>query len=160
MNSVNKLEALRSSLLMTDLDEAEAQALADQMGVRTLGDGKVLVAEGDPCQTLFLQAAGTIQFYRERDGNEEILHQMYNGECVGTRNFIDGSPYVFGLRAVGDSAVMTLDPAALEALDEGHPRLLYKVMRAFVLITHENLARLRLEDAELRNYVSGTGGRH
>lgn len=160
MNEVNKLEALRSSLLTTDLDEAETRALADRMGVTTLQDGEVLVAEGDLRQTLFLQARGTIQLFQDRAAGPEALHQMQLGECVGTRSFIDGSAYLFGLRAVGDSAVLTLEPAALESLEQGHPRLPYKVMRAFVLITYEQLARLRLEGAELRNYVSGTGGRH
>ncbi|MBK1717000.1 Crp/Fnr family transcriptional regulator [Thiocystis violacea] len=160
MNEIDKLEALRRSLLTAELDEGETQALADRMGVRTLCDGEVLVAEGDLCQTLFLQAAGAIQFYRERAGNEEILYQMHVGECVGTRSFIDGSAYVFGLRSVGDSTVLTLESAALEAMEEGHPRLLYKVMRAFVLITHATLARLRLEDEDLRNYLLKSGGRY
>ncbi len=160
MNDVNKLEALRNSLLTTELDEAETQALADQMGVTTLRDGEVLIAEGDLCQTLFLQAAGALQLYQDRAGNEEILYQTHVGECIGTRSFIDGLAYVFGLRAVGDSAVLTLEPTALEALEEGYPRLLYKVMRAFVLITHANLARLHLEGTELRNYLLKTGGRY
>ncbi|TCT22267.1 CRP-like cAMP-binding protein [Thiobaca trueperi] len=160
MHDMNKLEALRRSILATDLDEAEIQALADRMGMTTLRDGEVLVAEGGLCQKLFLQAAGAIQFYRDCAGNEEILYQMHMGECVGTRSFIDDSAYVFGLRSVGDSMVLTLEPAALESLEEDHPRLPYKVMRSFVLITHGTLARMRLEDTELRNYLLKSGGRY
>lgn len=160
MNEIDKLEALRRSLLTAELDAGETQALADQMGVITLCDGEVLVAEGDMCKILFLQAAGAIQFYLNRAGHEEILYQMQVGECVGTRSFIDGSAYLFGLRSVGDTSVLTLESAALEVLDEDHPRLLYRVMRAFVLITHETLARLRLEDAELRHYLLKSGGRY
>ncbi|EGV28605.1 cyclic nucleotide-binding protein [Thiorhodococcus drewsii AZ1] len=161
MNENDKLEALRRSLLAAELDDGETQALADRMGVTTLCDGEVLVAEGDLCQTLFLQAAGAMQCYRDQaGGKEDILYQMHVGECVGTRSFIDGSAYVFGLRSVGDSRVMTLESAALEAMEDDHPRLLYKVMRAFVLITHATLARLRLEDAELRNYLWASGGRY
>lgn len=160
MNEVNRVEALRRSLLTAELNDAETQALADQMGVMTLRDGEVLVAAGDVRKTLFLQAAGGLQLYLDRGGNEEILYQLHVGECVGTRTFIEDSPYAFGLRSVGDSTVMTLEPAALEALEEGYPWLPYKVMRAFVLITHGNLARLYLEGAELRNYVLKSGGRY
>jgi CRP/FNR family transcriptional regulator, cyclic AMP receptor protein len=160
MNEISEVEALHGSLLTAELNEGETQALADRMGVRTLCDGEVLVAEGDLCQTLFLQAAGAIQLYRDRSGNEEVLYQMQRGECVGTRSFIDGSAFLFGLRSVGDSTVLTLESDALDTLDEGHPRLLYKIMRAFVLITHATLARLRLEDAELRNYLLQSGGRY
>ncbi|MBK1645506.1 Crp/Fnr family transcriptional regulator [Thiocapsa imhoffii] len=160
MNTIHGLEALRSSLLTAELSEDETQALADRMGVKTLCNGEVLVAEGDLCQTLFLQAAGAIQLYRDCAGDEEILYQMHLGECVGTRSFVDGSAYVFGLRSIGDSTVLTLDSDALDTLDQEHPRLLYKIMRAFVLITHVTLARLRLEDAELRHYVLKSGGRY
>lgn len=160
MSEINVLEVLRGSLLTTGLDDVEAQALADRMETTTLRDGEVLVAQGHRCQMLFVQAAGTIQIYQDRAGSDEVLHQMEVGECVGTRSFIDGSASPFGLRAVEDSVVLTLKPAALEALEEAHPGLPYKVMRAFVLITYEQLARLRLEGAELRGYVFGTGGRH
>lgn len=160
MNDIEKLKALRNSMLTAELDEGETQALADRMGVKTLRDGEVLVAEGGLCQTLFVQAAGAMQFYRDRAGTEDILYQMHVGECVGTRSFIDGSAYAFGLRSVGDSTVLTLESATLEAMEKGHPRLLYKVMRAFVLITHATLARLRLEDDELRNYLWRSGGRY
>lgn len=160
MNEVNKLEALRKSLLTAELDEAETQALADQMGVTTLRHGEVLVSEGGLRQTLFLQAAGALQLFRDRGGSEEILYQTRIGDCVGTRTFIDHSAYMFGLRAVGESTVLTLAPAALEALAQEHPRLPYKVMRAFVLITHGNLSRLYLEGTELRNYLLKTGGRY
>lgn len=160
MHKTFELEALRGSLLTAELNDGETQALADRMGVKTLCDGEVLVAEGALCRTLFLQAAGVTQLYRDRAGTEEILYQMHVGECVGTRSFIDGSVYLFGLRAIGDSTVLTLESDALDALDEGNPRLLYKIMRAFVLITHATLTRLRLEDAELRNYVLKAGGRY
>ena len=160
MNELDKLAALHGSRLVAELDAAETQALADQMGVTTLCDGEVLVAEGAVCQTLFLVATGALQLYRDVSGQEEIIHQTQVGECVGTRTFVDGSAYLFALRSVGDSRVLTLEPAALETLDAGHPRLLYRVMRAFVSITHLNLVRLYLESAELRNYLLKSGGRY
>ena len=160
MIEMNEWEALRSSLLTAELNEGETQALADRMGVTTLSDGEVMVAEGDQCKTLFLQAAGAIQLYRDCAGDEEILYQMNRGDCVGSRSFIDGSAYLFGLRSVGDSTVLTLESDALNDLDLVHPRLPYKIMRAFVLITHTALARLRLEDTELRNYMLKAGGRY
>ena len=83
MNDVNELEALHSSLLTTELTEAETQALANQMGVTTLRDGEVLVAEGDQCRTLFLLAAGAIQFYANPAGIEEILHQWASANALG-----------------------------------------------------------------------------
>ena len=76
------MAALRRSLLITEFDEAETPVLADQMGLTTPPDGEALVAEGDLSQSLLLQAAATIQFYRDRAGNDELLQQMRVGRCT------------------------------------------------------------------------------
>lgn len=160
MTQINKLEVLRNSPLATDLDAAEMQALADQMGVTTLHHGETLVSEGDARQTLFLLGAGALNVTRVGGGKEEIIYQMHRGECAGTRSFIDGSVRKAGLISVGDSSVLTLEPAAFEALGDLHPRLLYRVMRALFRLTHTNLMRMNSESAELRNYLLKTGGRY
>ncbi|WP_295392872.1 Crp/Fnr family transcriptional regulator [uncultured Thiodictyon sp.] len=160
MNEVNKLETLQKSLLAADLEEADMAALADPMGVRTVPDGEMLVAEGGACRTLFVLAAGALDVCRGAGGTEEIIYQMKVGECVGARAFVDGSPYMMGLRAVGESSVLTLEPEAFEALGERHPRLMYRVMRALFRITHINMTRVYFEGAELRNYLLKTGGRY
>jgi CRP/FNR family transcriptional regulator, cyclic AMP receptor protein len=160
MSQINKLETLCRSPLAAELDGTEIQALADQMGEKTLQDRETLVAEGDTCRTLFLVAAGTLEVLRGSGATEESIYKMRVGECVGIRAFVEGAPYMFGLRATGATSVMTLEPDALETLDQRHPRLPYKVMRAFVRIHHVNLMKLYLESTELRNYMMKTGGRY
>jgi CRP/FNR family cyclic AMP-dependent transcriptional regulator len=160
MSEVNKVEALRNSLLAAELNQAEIAALANQMGVQTLDDGEILMAEGDARRTLFEVAAGGLSFFRTIGDTEEIIYQMHAGECVGARPFIDGVPNIFGLRAVGDTSVLTLEPEAFEALVATHPWLIYRVMRALFRVAHVNLTRTYLEGAELRNYLLKTGGRY
>ncbi|WP_295456806.1 cyclic nucleotide-binding domain-containing protein [uncultured Thiodictyon sp.] len=160
MIEVNKLDALRNSLLAAEFDEAEIEALANQMGVQTLHDGETLVVEGDERRTLFTVAAGGLSFFRVIGGAEEIIYHMHAGECVGARSFIDGVAYVFGLRAIGETSLLTLEPEAFEALVDTHPWIIYRVMRALFRVAHVNLTRTYLEGAELRNYLLKSGGRY
>jgi CRP/FNR family cyclic AMP-dependent transcriptional regulator len=157
-NQIDKLEALRGSPLAAELDQAEMQALADQMGVRLLHDGETLVCEGDDSRTLFVLAVGALNVSQIVHGHEEVIYQMRVGECAGTRAFVDGSGRKAGLRAAGGSFVLTLEPDAFEALGKVHPLLLYRVMRALFRITHTNLTRVNHESIQLRNYLLKSGG--
>ncbi|WP_295436469.1 Crp/Fnr family transcriptional regulator [uncultured Thiodictyon sp.] len=160
MNQADKSETLKVSLLGAELGADEIQVLADQMGVMTLHDGETLLVEGDEHRTLLLLAAGAIQVVKVVGDTEETIYQLRVGECAGTRAFVDGSPRKAGLRSVGDSQVLTLEPDAFESLVETHPWLVYKVMRALFRITHANLVRVNSETSELRNYLLKTGGRY
>ncbi|MBK1700168.1 Crp/Fnr family transcriptional regulator [Thiococcus pfennigii] len=160
MSQVDKTNVLRASVLGTELDESEAQVLAERMGVLEVKGDELLVDEGEEQRTLFLLAAGRLCVCKTVGGVERRVYQMRPGECAGTRAFIDGSMRKAGLRAVGDCTVLTLEPEDFEALIESHPRLVYKVMRAIFRITHANLMRVNMESSELRNYVVRNGGRY
>jgi CRP/FNR family cyclic AMP-dependent transcriptional regulator len=160
MDQVSKVQAISSSALGTELDEGENRALAERMGVLHLEDGELLVTEGEERRTLFLLIEGRVDVVKLVGNSEATVYQMRAGECAGTRAFVDGSPRKAALRAVGKSAVLTLEPNDFEALLESHPRIVYKVMRAIFRTTHKNLMRVNLESAELKNYVTKTHGRY
>jgi CRP/FNR family transcriptional regulator, cyclic AMP receptor protein len=160
MTEVNKTEALRRSVLGTELTPEEIRVLAERMGVVSLADGEFLVAEGEHRRSLFLLAEGHLDVGKAPHGHEGGAYRMRPGECAGTRAFVDGSPRKAQLRAVGETAVLTLEPVDFESLLDSNPRLVYKVMRAIFRITHSNLMRMNLESAELRKYLTRTGGRY
>jgi CRP-like cAMP-binding protein len=160
MNEMSKVQAVGRSSLGTELDELECQALAERMGEVHLNDGELLVSEGEDRRTLFLLSEGRVDVVKLVENAEATVYQMREGECAGTRAFVDGSPRKAALRAVGKSTVLTLEPDAFESLLETYPRIVYKVMRAIFRTTHTNLMRVNLESAELRNYVTKTHGRY
>jgi len=157
MDPLNKAQAIAASILGAELDASERDALAERMGVIEVADGESIVAEGEMRRTLFLLSEGQIDV--TRDGNDKV-YRMRSGECAGTRAFVDGSTRKAGLRAVGATRVLTLEPEDFEALLETQPRIVYKVMRAIFRITHANLMRMNLESAELKNYVTRSQGRY
>jgi CRP-like cAMP-binding protein len=155
-----KVIGLQASVLAPELDAADTATLAGAMEVEELAAGSWAVREGDGRRTLFVLVNGRLDVTHRRDGVDAVVYRMAPGECAGTRAFVDGAPRKAGLRAANDCTLLTLEPDAFEALLDGHPRLVLKVMRALFRITHSNLMRVNQESDQLRNYVTGSNGRY
>lgn len=151
---------LQKGSMCAELDADEAQVLSSKMGVRELKDGELLIKEGAADNSLFILAAGKLAVISmSADGKENVVYTMKEGECAGTRAFVDRTPRKATLRAVGNATVFTLSPDDFEMLVDTHPRIVYKVMRALFRITHTNLMRMNQESQVLSNYIHKTQGR-
>lgn len=160
MSEAANPQRLRNSTLGAELYEDEAKTLAGIMGAVRLKDGQLLVSEGGKEHTLFVLAEGRLGVISNSDGKEVVVYTMTEGECAGTRAFVDRTPRKATLRALGDAVVYTLTPDAFETLLDSHPRIVYKVMRALFRVTHSNLMRMNQESQELAKYITKTGGRY
>jgi CRP/FNR family transcriptional regulator, cyclic AMP receptor protein len=144
-----------------ELDDNENRILAGKMGVRHLKDGELLIREGASDQSLYVLVAGKLAVYStDINGKDNLVYTMKEGECAGTRAFVDRTPRKATLRAVGDATVYTLTPNDFESLLDPYPRLVYKVMRALFRVTHTNLMRMNQETQQLSNYINKTQGRY
>jgi CRP-like cAMP-binding protein len=159
MSEAPKIENIFKSALGDELTKQECQTLASIMGARRLHAGETLVTEGELDTALFVLVEGKLAVTSVVDGEEVDVYTMTEGECAGTRAFVDRTPRKATLRAVGDTLVYTLDPDKFEGLLEDHPKIVYKIMRALFRITHTNLMRMNKESQALTNYISKTGGR-
>lgn len=161
MSEVADYKLVRNSTVGSELTEEKARLLAAKLGVRHLKDGELLVKEGEADQTLFILAMGKLAVIsKDTDGVDKHVYTMREGECAGTRAFVEQSSRKATLRALGDATVYTLTPTDFEALLDGNPRLAYLVMRALFRVTHANLARMNQETRELTNYITKTQGRY
>ena len=151
---------VRASTLGDELDKNESIALASIMGARRLHDGELLVAENTADQALYLLAEGRLEVLSKTDGQDIIVYTMSQGECAGTRAFVDRTPRRATLRAAGDTTVYTLERQPFESLLMKHPSVVYKVMRALFRITHANLMRMNQETEQLSNYINKSHGRY
>jgi CRP/FNR family transcriptional regulator, cyclic AMP receptor protein len=144
-----------------ELDDNENKILAEKMGVRHLKDGELLIKEGTSDQSLYVLVSGKLAVYStDINGKDNLVYTMKEGECAGTRAFVDRTPRKATLRAVGDATVYTLTPNDFESLLDPYPRLVYKVMRALFRVTHTNLMRMNQETQQLSNYINKTQGRY
>lgn len=161
MNDAADFRLIGKSSVCAEISEDEMKTLASKMGVRPLKDGELLVSEGDADQTLYILAAGKLGVIsRGVDGRESLVYTMIQGECAGTRAFVDRTPRKATLRAIGDATVYTLTPEAFDTVVDEQPLLAYKVMRALFRVTHSNLMRMNQETQALSNYIHKTHGRY
>ena len=160
MSNTVDYKQVRNSSVGAELHENEAKILAAILGVRQLKDGELLVNEGAADQTLFILISGKLAVINSTGGKENPVYTMKEGECAGTRAFVDRAPRRATLRAIGNATVYTLTPESFESLVDDHPRLAYKVMRALFRVTHTNLMRMNQESQQLANYISKAQGRY
>jgi CRP/FNR family cyclic AMP-dependent transcriptional regulator len=161
MSNTADYKLVRNSTVGTELHEDEAKTLAAKLGVRHLKDGELLVKEGEADQTLFILVSGKLAVTSTNaEGKENVVYTMTEGECAGTRAFVDRTPRKATLRAIGNATVYTLTPDDFESLLDAHPRLAFKVMRALFRVTHANLSRMNQETQQLSNYINKTQGRY
>ncbi|MFZ2541872.1 MAG: cyclic nucleotide-binding domain-containing protein [Gallionella sp.] len=161
MNSAADYKLVRNSTIGAELHEDEAKTLAAILGVRQLKDGELLVSEGDADQTLFILVSGKIAVINSATGGKESqVYTMKEGECAGTRAFVDRASRRATLRAISNATAYTLTPESFQSLVDTHPRLAYKVMRALFRVTHTNLMRMNQESQQLANYIHKSQGRY
>jgi CRP-like cAMP-binding protein len=161
MSEVADYKLIRNSTVGTDLTEEKAKLLAEKMAVSRLKDGEFLVNEGDADQTLFVLVSGNITVTSQNSlGVNQTVYTMKEGECAGTRAFIEKTPRKATLCAAGAATVYTLTPVDFEALLDAHPRVAFRVMRALFRVTHDNLSRMNQESKQLANYINKTQGRY
>jgi CRP-like cAMP-binding protein len=160
MSTAISVEAMRNSSIGSELTVDECSILTKIMGVKKLKNDEVLTKEGDSVCTLFILIDGKLNLYNDKAGKGDVRYVMQKGECAGTRAFIDHTARKATLVANGNATVYTLEPEAFETLIDGHPRIIYKVMRALFRNTHTNLIRMNKEAEQLSNYINKTQGKY
>ncbi|VAW84975.1 cAMP-binding proteins - catabolite gene activator and regulatory subunit of cAMP-dependent protein kinases [hydrothermal vent metagenome] len=161
MSDTPAAKLILSSSLGKELNEKECEILATAMTVRRLNDKELLIEKDASDDSLFLLACGELAVIKKGGAKEaSVVYIMKEGECAGTRAFVDRTPRKATLRAQGNATVYVMTPDNFENLLDTHPRIVYKVMRAIFRITHSNLMRMNQESAQLSNYINKTHGRY
>jgi len=155
------LEGLSTSKLAAELNDGERCILAGAMKARDLVQGEALVREGSADDHLYVVVSGVLGVVKGAGMEEEVtLNAIRPGSMVGELSFLDGASRYASLVALGDSSVLGLSRADLEALLEANPKVVYHVMRAIVRVVHEIQRRMSMQTAELTNYLYKTHGRY
>ena len=156
-----KVEALRHTRLATELDETQVAVLAQQMTLRELKAGEVLVPEGTSDNHLYVVTHGVLGVVKGAGTPDAVtLHTLAAGDFVDELGFIDGTPNYASKVALSDLQVIGLERDSLERLLDAHPQVVYRVMRAIVRVAHQIQRRLSMQQNELSNYIYKQHGRY
>jgi CRP-like cAMP-binding protein len=156
------IELLQKTPLVAELNYEEVEILASVISSRALGDGEVLLREGETDNALHCLVAGKLSVEKEAAGGREpvTLHILQKGDLAGEMGFVDGKEHTATLRALGAAAVITVERERLESLLPEHPHLVYMVMRAVVRAGHAIVRRMNIQYVELTNYITHSHGRY
>ena len=94
--------------------------------------GKVVIAQDDACDGLFLLLSGRLRVSVTADGTEHVLHDLTRGSIVGEISLLSNRPRSATVRAVRDSDLLLLRVSAFDALVERTPAVLAQMARLLV----------------------------
>jgi CRP/FNR family transcriptional regulator len=109
MTLLDPVETLRRVAFFAVLPADELRILASHCVARRLGKDEMLVAEGDPCNGLFIVQSGAIKIFKmAENGREQVLVTERAGSTVCELSIFDGGNFPASAAAVEDSTLLFL----------------------------------------------------
>ena len=124
---------LAGTSLFADFDAASLHKMVPAFEYHRIRGGETLLQQGEPADGMYVVLTGRLRvFVEEANGDERMVGEVGRGECVGEMGVLIGGPRSATARAVRDSELVRLSPAAFEALVHEHPGILTRLTRAIV----------------------------
>jgi CRP/FNR family transcriptional regulator len=131
MPVLDAVEALRRVSFFAVLPIEELNILAGHCVVRRILQDEMLVAEGDPCEGLFVVQSGAIKLFKmAENGREQVLVIERAGSTVGEFGVFDGGTFPASALAAEDSTLLFLPKREFLELCERHSAVTFAVIRS------------------------------
>ena len=131
MSSLDPIETLRRVAFFAVLPAKELESLAAHCNLRELAKDKLLFAEGDPCEGLFVVRSGAIKVFKMADsGREQVLGIDRAGSTVGELPVFDGGNYPASAAAAEDSTLLFLPKREFLDLCRRNSEVAFAVIRS------------------------------
>ena len=154
-------DIIKASSLGGELNDEQCERLASAATACAIGDGELLIEEGQKDEALHLIVDGHMEAVARTAGGDWVTLQLLReGDMVGEMGFIDGVEHSASLRALGNCELIRLERDSFEGLLKKDPDLVYKVMRAIVREVHRILRGMNTQYMEMSNYISKQHGRY
>lgn len=138
-------ELLESTEVFAGMTRDQLGDLLPLLEPRHVPAGEVVVAEGDPADSIHIVGYGRLRVFRQVDGQELVVGEVGPGDTVGEREVLTGTAAAASVRAVRDSLLLRLSPEGLERITEWHPdvplRMAKRLLRRWVVAGHVLPAR-------------------
>lgn len=102
------------------------ELVAVMAGLRlvTFGPGELVVAEGEPGDSLFLLTSGSVKAWiRNREGRYVLVRRLGEGDFFGEISVLTGSPRTATVVAASACELLELDRPTLDGITAAHPRV-------------------------------------
>ncbi len=110
--------------LFADFSAEELVEVIKGLRLRTFEPGEILVAEGEPGQSLFVLTRGHVRaFVRDAENRQVEVRQLEEGEFFGEAAILTGQRRSATLTAAAPCETLELDRQTLDDIARRHPRV-------------------------------------
>ncbi len=122
--SVSEIQALQTTPIFAGLPQSVLFALARELSPRTFAPGAVIIAEGEPGDSLWIIIAGTVEVSVANPLSGSVpVRVMQSGDHFGEISLITGQPRTATVTAVTTARLLEIDAEGLEGLARRYPRI-------------------------------------
>lgn len=115
--------------IFSNLNNEELLEIVNMTGHNNYSKGENIFLEGDEAETLYLINEGKIKLYKyTKDGKQQILHILSEGDFFGELNLFKNSQYGFSAEAIGSSKICTLTKDKMKSIILSKPEIGIKIL--------------------------------
>ncbi|MFW2501554.1 Crp/Fnr family transcriptional regulator [Clostridium diolis] len=115
--------------IFENLNRDELVEIVNKINHKEFNKGDVIFTEGNIANTLYFINEGKIKLYKyTKDGKEQILHILSEGDFFGELELIKPSKYRFNSKAIEDAKICTLTKEEMRDIMMKNPEIGIKVL--------------------------------
>ncbi|WP_252232418.1 Crp/Fnr family transcriptional regulator [Clostridium sp. ZBS15] len=115
--------------IFENLNNEELIEIVKTINHKEYSKGDVIFTEGNVANTLYFVNKGKIKLYKHtKDGKEQILHVLSEGDLFGELDLIKPSKYGFNSKAIVNSKICTLTKDEMKDIIMRKPEIGIKVL--------------------------------
>ncbi len=115
--------------LFSDLDRPELERLALGCQLRRYARGEAIFHVGDACNEFHVTVTGQVKLFAvSPSGQEKVIELIGPGQSFAEALMFTGRPYIINAQALGDSLLLSVGKAAVEAGIAGDPRFAMRML--------------------------------
>ena len=117
--------------IFENLDSKELLKIVNKINHKEYNKGDIIFTEGNVANTLYFINEGKIKLYKHtKDGKEQILHILSEGDFFGELELIKPSKYGFNSKAIVDAKICTLTKDEMKDIMIDNPEISIKLLEA------------------------------
>lgn len=115
--------------IFSNLSHEELLEIVNTTGHNTYKKGENIFLEGNKAQTLYLINEGKIKLFKyTKDGKQQILHILSDGDFFGELNLFKDSEYGFSAEAIVPTKICTLTKEKMKSIIIEKPEIGIKIL--------------------------------
>lgn len=136
------------------LTKEETEHVKSKIIRKSYSKGETVFLEGDNWDKLYIISRGKLKVFKlTKEGKEQILYILSEGEFMGDMNLLKQGRYDFNAAALEDVELCTLNKESFEKLIKAYPTMMIEVLEVMhdrILSLEELIKTLSTKDVEAR----------